>query len=261
VAPNTTSTPPPSIHPTAIVAADARLGAGVEVAPFAVVESKVEIGPGCRIGAHVVVHSGVRLGARNELHAHAVIGGPPQDLSFRQAGTALVIGNDNVLREGVTVHRASRPEAPTRIGSHCFLMAYAHVAHDCQIGDHVVLTNNVCIGGHVEIGDHAMLGGAAGVHQFVRIGAQTMIAAHTLITKDVLPYTLAGGEPVRHYRLNTVGLRRRGITSARYRALEDAFRALRAGAAPSTIAPTTPELELLVTWLAHPSKRGLLGFV
>jgi UDP-N-acetylglucosamine acyltransferase len=251
---------PPSIHPTALVAPGARLGAGVVVAPFAVVEAGVHIGDGCRIGPHAVVHTGVSMGARNEIHAHAVIGGSPQDVSFRKADTELVIGDDNVLREGVTVHRASRRDAPTRIGSHCFVMAYAHVAHDCQVGDRVVLTNNVCVGGHVEIGDLAMLGGAVGVHQFVRIGAQAMVAAHTLITKDVLPYALAGGEPVRHYRLNTVGLRRRGISGERYRVLETAFRTLRAGAAPAAIAPTTPELEFLLAWLARPSKRGLLGF-
>jgi UDP-N-acetylglucosamine acyltransferase len=250
----------PSIHPTASVAPDARLGAEVVVGPYAVVEAGAEIGDGCRLGPHAVVHGSVSMGARNEIHAHAVIGGSPQDLSFRTSDTRLVIGDDNVLREGVTVHRATRTEAPTRIGSHCFLMAYAHVAHDCRIGDRVVLTNNVCVGGHAEIGDLVMLGGAVGVHQFVRIGAQAMVAAHALVTKDVLPYALVGGEPVRHYRLNTVGLRRRGITGDRYRALEAGFRALRAGAAPATIAATTAELEALVAFLTAPSKRGLLGF-
>jgi UDP-N-acetylglucosamine acyltransferase len=251
---------PTSIHRTAIVAAGARLGAGVEVGPYAVIEDDVEIGDECRIGPHAVIHRQVRLGARNRIHAHAVIGGSPQDLSFKDADTWLVIGDDNIVREGVTIHRATRTETPTRIGSHCFLMAYAHVAHDCQLGDGVILTNNVNLGGHVEVGDDCMLGGGAGVHQFVRIGAQAMVSAHALLRKDALPFTLVGGEPVRHYRLNTVGLRRRGITGERYQALEQAFRALREATDLGAV-PATPEIELLRSWLARPSKRGILGFV
>jgi UDP-N-acetylglucosamine acyltransferase len=249
-----------SVHPSAIVARSARLGRGVVVGPYAVVEDEVEIGDETHLGPHAVVHRGTRLGARNRVHAHAVIGGTPQDLSFDGSDTRLVIGDDNILREGVTVHRATRADAPTRIGSHCFLMAYAHVAHDCRLGDRVVLTNNACLGGHVEIGDYCMLGGSAGVHQFVRIGTQAMVSAHALVRKDVLPYTLVGGEPLKHYRLNTVGLRRRGITRERYDALETAFRLLRSGRGLNE-APMTPEIELLAQWLAQPSKRGLLGFV
>jgi UDP-N-acetylglucosamine acyltransferase len=149
---------------------------------------------------------------------------------------------------------------PTRIGSHCFLMAYAHVAHDCRLGDRVVLTNNANLGGHVEIGDYCVLGGSAGVHQFVRIGTQAMVSAHALVRKDVLPYMLVGGEPLKHYRLNTVGLRRRGIPRERYDALETAFRLLRSGRGLNE-APRTPEVEVLAACLAHPSKRGVLGFV
>jgi UDP-N-acetylglucosamine acyltransferase len=248
-----------SIHPTAIVAKAARLGEGVVVGPYAVIEDGVEIGDGCDVGPHAVIHGGTRIGARNRIHAHAVLGGAPQDLSFRESDTWLVIGDDNVLREGVTAHRATRTEAPTRIGSHCFFMAYAHVAHDCRVGDRVILTNNVCLGGHVEVGDQCTIGGAAGVHQFVRIGTQAMVAAHAVARKDVLPYTLAGGEPMQHYRLNTVGLRRRGVTGERYRALESAFRALREGGDLSAV-EATPEVEFLRAWLARPSKRGLHGF-
>ena len=251
---------PTTIHPTAIVAPGARLGQGVVVGPYAVIEDATEIGDESSVGPHAVILRQTRLGARNQIHAHAVIGGTPQDISFRESDTWVVIGDDNVLREGVTAHRATRTDTPTRIGSHCFLMAYAHVAHDCRIGDRVIMANNVSLGGHVEIGDHCTLGGSAGVHQFVRIGAQAMISAHALIKKDVLPFTLVGGEPVRHYRLNTVGLRRRGITGERYQALETAFRALRDGGDLGAGAET-PEIELLRNWLARPSKRGLLGFV
>jgi UDP-N-acetylglucosamine acyltransferase len=247
------------VHPTAIVAPGARLGAGVVIGPYAVIDEGVEIGEGCNIGAHVVIQRQVHLGARNHIHPHAVIGGPPQDLSFRESDTWVVIGDDNILREGVTVHRATRTEAPTRIGSHCLLMAYAHVAHDCQVGDRVIMANNVSLGGHVEIGDQCTLGGSAGVHQFVRIGTQAMIAAHALSRKDVLPYALASDAPAKHYRLNTIGLRRRGVTGESYRALENAFRTLREGG-DLREAPDTAEIRLLKAWLARPSKRGLAGF-
>jgi UDP-N-acetylglucosamine acyltransferase len=248
-----------SIHPTAIVAAGARIGRGVSIGAYAVVEAPVEIGDDCTLGPHAVVLGHVRLGARNAVHAHAVLGGAPQDQSFRDAETWVEIGDDNVLREGVTVHRATRADAATRIGSRCYLMAYAHVAHDCRVGDGVVIANNAALAGHVEIGDQCTLGGGAGVHQFVRIGTQAMVGAHALARKDVLPYSLVGGDPAKHYRLNTIGLRRRGVTGERYAALEAAFRALRAGESFDALA-ATPELELLRAWLAAPSRRGLLGF-
>lgn len=248
-----------SVHDTACIAAGARLEEGVSIGPFAVVEDDVEIGSGTIIGAHAVIHSFVRIGRGNQIHPHAVLGGAPQDVSFTGEQTWIEIGNDNVLREYVTVHRATKPNRPTVIGSNCYLMAYAHVGHDCQVGDRVTLTNCATLGGHVQIGERAMLGGFVPVHQFVRIGAYAMVAGGIGIRKDVLPFSLVARQPARHYRLNLIGLRRAGITGERYQRLETAFRALRRGRSLDGL-PDTQEIALLRAWLAAPSRRGLTGF-
>lgn len=249
------------IHPTAIVASGAKLGAGVEIGPYAVIEDEVEIGPGCVIGPHAVIHSHTRMGARNRVHAHAILGDAPQHLAYKpQDATWLEIGDSNIFRETVTVHRAYHAGAVTRIGSNCFLMAASHVGHDCEIGDHVIITNGALVGGHVTVGDKVVIGGNTGVHQFVRIGPFVMVGAHSMIRKDVLPYSMLAGEPARHYRLNSVGLRRNGIVGDRYRALEQAFRRLRSGEGLEDIA-RTDEIRFLEEWLQQPSKRGLSGFV
>ena len=250
---------PTQVHPTAIVSTDAHLGEGVVIGPYAVIDDNVSIGRKCAIGPHAVIHRYVRMGERNHIHAHAVIGDLPQDLSFESTESWVEIGDENTLREGVTIHRALTPDSPTRIGSNCLLMAYAHVAHDCQVGDEVILTNNACLGGHVEIGDSAMLGGSVVVHQFVRVGSYVMVAGFVAVRKDVLPFCLLAGDPLRHYRLNTVGLRRAGITGERYRILEKAFRTLRSGQALNGPAESR-EVELLRNWLSLESKRGRYGF-
>lgn len=251
---------PAQIHPSAAIASGARLAENVTVGPYAVIGEPVEIGTGSVIGPHAVIHGFVRLGARNRIHAHAVLGDLPQDLTFGGVETWVEIGDDNIFREGVTVHRSTTPGKPTRIGSNGFFMAYAHVAHDCRLGDRVVLTNNVCLGGHVEVGERAVLGGAALIHQFCRIGAYAMVGGYVGVRKDVLPYSMVTGTPARHYRLNTVGLRRAGISGERHRTLEAAFRALREGKALDGFAQT-PEITHLRDWLAAPSKRGLTGFL
>lgn len=249
-----------TIHPTALVDPAARLGSDVRVGPYAVIAADTEIGDGCEIGPHVVVHRYVRLGAHNRVHAHTVLGDTPQDVSFEECESWVEIGDRNVIREHVTVHRASGPERPTRIGSGCFLMAGSHVAHDCRVGDRVVMTNSVLLGGQVQVGDRANLGGAAVVHQFCRIGSLTMVGGFAGVGQDVLPYSMVHGIPAVHYRLNTIGLRRAGITGERYRALETAFRALRAGNRSLADVPETPETTHLREWLAAPSKRGVAGW-
>ncbi len=248
------------IHPTASVDSGARLAAGVRIGAYAVIEAPVEIGAGSVIGPHVVIHPYVRLGRDNRVHAHAVLGDLPQDVAFEGGETWLEIGDRNLLREHVTAHRASSPERVTRIGSDCFLMAGAHVGHDCQVGDRVVLTNNALLGGRVEVGERANLGGGVAVHQFCRIGALAMVGGYAGVNKDVLPFSLAFGNTAQHFRLNTVGLRRAGVTGDRYRALERAFRALRTGDRKLSEVPETPEIALLRDWLAAPSKRGIAGW-
>ncbi len=247
-------------HPTAIIAGGAELADDVDVGPYAVIEDQVCIGASTVIGPHAVIHSHARIGARNRIHAHAVIADTPQDYAYAGEATWVEIGDDNIIREGVTIHRSTDVDIPTRVGSKCFLMAYSHVAHGCQVSDSVILTNNVMLGGYVEVGAGAIIGGGTAVHQFCRVGASTMVAGVAGILKDILPYTMAKGVPALHYRLNAVGLKRAGVRGPRYRALEQAFRALRAGARPD-LGDATPELKLLEEWLAAESKRGLAGFV
>lgn len=246
------------IHSNACLAEDVVLGQDLEIGPFAVVESGVVLGDGCVLGAHAVIHSGTTLGPNNRIYPHAVLGGDPQDLSA-EAGGLLVVGAGNVFREGVTVHRSKTEGGVTRIGSNCFIMANAHIAHDCQVGDAVIITNNVMLAGHVEIGDHVVLGGAASVHQHARVGSYAMLGGMSGARRDVLPFTLASGLPALHYRLNTVGLRRNGITGERYRVLEQAFRALRSGKGWDEV-PQTADVKMLAEWMAA-SKRGVAGFV
>ena len=160
----------------------------------------------------------------------------------------------------MTLHRATRAERPTRIGADCYLMGYAHVGHDCQVGDGVILTQSVGLSGHCQVDSCAVVGGQAGLHQFVRVGARAMVGGASKVSRDILPFTLADGSPALHYRLNTVGLRRAGINGDRYKVLEAAFRLLREGE-PLDGLPDTEEMRLLRAFLAAPSKRHLSGFM
>ncbi len=249
-----------NIHATAIVARNAELADGVEVGPYSVIHEDVSIASGCKIGAHSVIHSYVKLGAANTIADHVVLGGAPQDLSYQGEQTWLVIGNDNIFREYSSVHRSNTAEEVTRIGNGCYIMCNVHVGHNCIIGDDVILTAFAGLSGHVEVGDKAIIGGQAGIHQFCRIGTLAMVAGAAEVTKDVLPYCLLGRDPVAHYRLNTVGLRRAGITGARYKALEQRMRQIREGGKPTTC-ESTPEIIILDKWLAEPSRRGIYKFI
>jgi UDP-N-acetylglucosamine acyltransferase len=248
------------IHPTAIISDRAELGNNIQIGPYVVIEDDVTVGDNTVIGSHSVIHSYTRVGARNRIHAHVVLGDTPQHTGFKpDTVSRLEIGDDNVIREMVTMHRALHADTVTRIGSRCLIMANAHIGHDCIVGDHVIITTNVGLAGHVELGQHTVIGGAVGVHQFVRIGDYAMVAACSMVRKDLLPFCLAGGaDGARHYRLNTIGLRRNGVTGEHYRALENAFRTLRNGGELGRM--ETEETRYLQQWLAAPSKRGLAGF-
>ena len=215
------------IHSSAIVAADARLAAGVKIGPCAVIEEDVALGEGCEIAAHAVIKRHTRMGARNRVAEHAVIGGDPQDLKFSAATLSHVeIGDDNVFREGVTVHRGSRAGGRTRIGNNCFLMAYVHVAHDCAVGDQVVMVNHATIAGEAVVQDGAFLSGFVGVHQFCRIGRLAMIGGLTKLVQDALPFCITDGNPGRARGLNLTGLRRGGLPREEIAALKEAYRML-----------------------------------
>ena len=251
----------PDIHPTAIVSPHAVLGDGTVIGPYAIIHDRVEIGPNTRIGSHTVIHDYVRMGADNRVHAHAVIGDLPQDIGFDPVTETWVdIGDANILRENVTIHRATKPSSSTRLGSGCYLMVDAHVAHDCEVGDGVIITVYSGLAGHVVVGDGAVIGGNVSVHQFVRVGRNAMIGGFCGIRKDVMPFAMIANTPARHYRLNTVGLRRAGIKGERYRALEQAYEAVRSGDKSLKDVEDTAEVEYLREWLAQGSKRGLSGF-
>ena len=250
-----------NIHPTAFIAPDVTLGDNITVGPFAVIETGAEMGANCQVGAHAVVHSHVKMGAGNILHPHAVLGGLPQDTSFKAETVSwLIIGDNNVFREGFTAHRSSKENAETRIGSGCYFMNNSHVAHDCTIGNNTIFANNVAIGGHVEVGNNVFMGGAVVVHQFCRVGSYAIVQGTTGLNMDVIPFMLIGGRPARHYRLNTLGLRRAGITGDRYNVLSAAFRLLKNKQSLDEL-EETEELRQLKDWLAVKSKRGTHGFI
>jgi UDP-N-acetylglucosamine acyltransferase len=190
-----------------------------------------------------------------------VLGDLPQDTSFKaETESWLEIGANNVFREGFTAHRASVAGSATVIGSGGYFMNNSHVAHDCQVGDKTIFANNVAIGGFVSVGNNVFLGGNVVAHQFCRIGAFAIVQGTTGLNRDVIPFTLVGGRPARHFRLNTIGLRRAGITGERYKVLEAAYRLLRVKA-PLDGLQETEELRYLQAWLAAKSKRGLHGFM
>jgi UDP-N-acetylglucosamine acyltransferase len=214
------------IHPSAVVDKGAKIGADVEIGALAVIEEGVEVGDGSWIGHHATLQSGVKLGARNKVYPHAAVGGDPQDLKYRGQPTRLEIGDDNMIREFVTLNRGTvEGGGCTHIGSHNLFMTYSHVAHDCHIGSNVVLANSVAVAGHCHIEDHVVVGGLTGLHQFARIGEGCMAGAIGRFSKDLLPYTTtAGCDEVKVYGLNKIGLKRRGISKEDLTALESAMR-------------------------------------
>jgi UDP-N-acetylglucosamine acyltransferase len=250
-----------NIHPTACIAPNIKLGDNITIGPFAVLEDNIEIGDDCQIGAHAVIQPYVKMGSGNIVHPHVVLGDLPQDTSFKaETESWLHIGDNNVFREGFTAHRSAKENGITQIGSGCFFMNNSHVAHDCTIGDGAIFANNVAIGGHVQVGDKVFMGGNVVAHQFCRIGAYAIVQGTTGLNMDVIPFMLVGGRPARHYKLNTIGLRRAGITGARYNVLSSAFRLLK-NKQPLDDLEETEEIRYLKNWLSVKSKRGLHGFI
>lgn len=211
------------IHPTAIVSKKAKIGNNVTISPFAIINDDVEIGDGSFIGPHVVVYDGARIGKNVKIYQGASIAHRPQDLKFKDEVTYLEIGDETVIHEFATLHRGTTATGVTKIGKKCLLMAYTHVAHDCKIGDNCILANGVQVAGHVEIEDYAIIGGLTPVHQFVKIGKHCMVGGGLRVGKDVPPYIMAAGEPLRYAGLNIVGLRRRGFSNEDIDALKQAY--------------------------------------
>jgi UDP-N-acetylglucosamine acyltransferase len=214
------------IHDTAIIAKSAQLGAGTIIGAGALIEDGVCIGCDCKIAAYAIIRKGVTLGDAVQVDSFCVVGGDPQSIGFDSSlESSVVLGDRVILREAVTVHRPETAGAQTVIGDDCFVMANAHIAHDCQLGKGVVLANNVMLAGHVHIGDKTVLGGGAGIHQFCRIGAYCMIAGNASITADVPPYVMAAERSEAH-GLNLVGLRRGGFEQREIKDLKRCYRAV-----------------------------------
>jgi UDP-N-acetylglucosamine acyltransferase len=214
------------ISPLASIHPNAQIGNDVTIEPFAVIHDNVTIGDGSHIMSHAILMSFSRIGKGCKIFPGAVIGGVPQDLKFVGEETTAEIGDYTTIRECVTVNRGTKDKYKTVVGRHCLLMAYAHVAHDCLLGDHVILANSVQLAGHVEVGDYAIIGGLAGAHQFTRIGAHTYIAGHTVIRKDVPPYVKAAREPMSYMGLNIVGLQRRAFSQEKIDAISQIYHLL-----------------------------------
>ena len=215
------------VHPGAFVDERAELGTGVEIGPGAVIGPNVRVGDRTTIGSHTLLTGWTRIGSGCRIHHGAVLGSPPQDLKHTGGEPSyLEIGESTEIREYVTANLATEPGATTRIGGHCLLMAYSHVAHDCSLGDHVIIANAVQMAGYVSIEAWAIVGGGTVIHQFTRIGRHSMIGGGSRIPQDVAPFVRAAGSPPRLAGINRVGLERRGFTGETLQALDRAYRIL-----------------------------------
>jgi UDP-N-acetylglucosamine acyltransferase len=254
------------IHSTAVVDARAKLASNVTIGPYTVVDGDVEIGEGTTVGAHCVITGHTKIGRDNRLFHFCSIGEANQDKKYQGEPTRLEIGERNTIREYVSINRGTvQDEGVTRVGSDNWIMAYAHIAHDCRVGDHATIANCTQLAGHVHIGDWATLGGFTGVHQYVKVGAHVMTGVSSVVLQDIPPYVMAGGNPLSTYGINAEGLKRRGFTPESIAALKAAYKTLyksglllaEARAELEKQAATAPEVRALVEFLAT-AKRGIV---
>jgi len=246
------------IHPTAVVDSKARIAEDATIGPYTVVDGEVEIGAGTTIGSHNVVTGRTRIGRGNRIFHFCSIGEANQDKKYKGEPTALEIGDGNTIREFATINRGTVQDAGvTRLGSDNWIMAYCHVAHDCQVGSHTVFANLTTLGGHVHVGDWAVLGGHSAFHQFVKVGAHAMVGGGSIVLQDVAPYVTVGGSPVATHGINSEGLRRRGFSPEAIAGLKRAYKTLfKSGL---TLADARQELERQA--LETPEVRALVEFL
>ncbi|MEB3313034.1 MAG: acyl-ACP--UDP-N-acetylglucosamine O-acyltransferase [Cyanobacteriota bacterium] len=248
------------IHPTAVIHSGARLHPTVQVGPYAVIGEQVTIGAGTQIGAHVVIDGQTTIGAENRIFPGTAIGLEPQDLKYDGSISRVDIGDHNLIREGVTINRATNAGESTRLGDHNLLMAYSHVAHNCVIEDQVVLANSVALAGHVWVESWARISGLVGVHQFVHIGRYAYIGGLSRIDRDVPPFTMVNGNPAQVRGLNQVGLQRAGLAAQHqgedYRQLKQAYRLIY-----RTDQPFADALETLNQWPDNPLVKHFREFL
>ncbi len=254
------------IHPAAIIDPKAEIGEGVEIGPYSVIEKGVSIGEGTKIGPHVVIREGTQVGRRCQIFQFSSIGEAPQAFAYQGEKTSLLIGDQNIIREFVTLHRGTpHGGGKTMIGDGNYLMAYSHVAHDCHIGNQVVLANGATLAGHILIEDNAIIGGLSAIHQFCRIGTHAFISGLTGVTLDIPPYMLSSGSRAKLFGLNTVGLKRAHFREETLKALKKAYRiifrsGLTLGKALKSVGEDEislmPEVQHLLQFIEH-SKRGI----
>jgi UDP-N-acetylglucosamine acyltransferase len=252
------------IHPTALVSPEARIGSNANIGPFAIIDGDVEIGDNVEVGAKAHIIDGSRIGNNNFIGEGSIISGAPQDLKYKGEKTFVKLGNNNVIREYVTIHRATHEGGATVIGNDNFIMTMAHIAHDCKLGNNIIIVNTAGITGHVEIGDYAFISGLTGIHQNVRVGAHAMVGGGCRVTQDVMPFVMVSEDPLHVFGLNKVGLRRRGFTKHQLDVLEQVYRIFfkdkllvkEAIAKIESEVEQTPEVRLFVEF-ATGAKRGI----
>ncbi len=255
------------IHPTAIIAPKAELAEDVTVGAYSIIGPDVSIGSATVVGPHIVIDGKTTIGENNRIYPFVSLGLCPQDVTYAGEDTRVIIGNNNIIRENVTIHRGtSRGKGITRIGNGVFLMAYAHVAHDCQIGNGVLLANAVTLGGHVEVGEFAVIGGIVAVHQFVRVGEYSCVGGFSGVAMDIAPCMLASGSPrAKLYGANLIGLKRNGFSEQSIQAIKKFYRIFFRSGLPlkeavqkvrEEIEPL-PEVEKLIEFVSFDSHRGL----
>ena len=254
------------IHETAIIHPGAQLGNNVSVGPYSIIGEHVVIAEGTSVAAHVVINGHTRIGRDNQIFQFCSLGEIPQDKKYAGEPTALEIGNRNVIREFCTFNIGTAQDVGvTRLGDDNWIMAYVHIAHDCQVGNHTIFANNASLAGHVQIGDHVILGGFTGVHQFCKIGAHVMTGISSVVFKDIPPYIMAAGQPAAPHGINSEGLKRRGYTAAALAGLKRAYKLLyrdgltldEAKLQLRELAAAVPEVALLLDFLAQ-SERGII---
>lgn len=254
-----------TVHPTAIISPKAELSEGVQIGPYAIVGDDVSIGRNTIVGSHTVIEGCANIGENCHIFQFCSLGAAPQDLRYKGEETALIIGNNNTIREFVTIHRATSVDrAATVIGNHNLVMAYSHIAHNCFLGNHIVMANSANLAGHVRVDDYAVIGGLTGILQFVSIGAHCMVGGASAVTKDVPPFVMVAGNHARLYGLNLIGLRRRGFDPKSIAALKDAHQILfrssltveRALAKIRAELPDLPEVRQLIDFVQN-SKKGV----
>lgn len=253
-----------TIHPTAVIHSGAKIGEGCQIGPYCVIGEHVTLGANCKLHSHVVIDGHTTLGSGNDIFPFASIGLQTQDLKWKGGTTWTRIGNNNTFREYVTVHSATSDGDATVIGSENHILAYCHIAHDCQLGNHIVMSNVGTLAGHVKVEDHAIVGGLAAVHQFCRIGTMAIIGGCSKVVQDVPPYMLADGNPAETRTVNKVGLERNGVSEEAQTALKQAYKIIfRDGLTISNALvrieaelPKLPEVLHLLEF-ARKSERGL----